>query len=97
MKVLVDLDVLKKTEWLTDEFTGWTGGRCPICGGYKRGGDGVLMRLHPGEFARHKKDCKLRLAIKSAGSNKACSRRVQGCGVKKYHSKNKVMVGRTRG
>ena len=29
--------------------------------------------------------------------NKACSRRVQGCGVKKYHSKNKVMVGRTRG
>lgn len=30
-------------------------------------------------------------------ANKACSRRVQGCGVKKYHPKNKVMVGRTRG
>ncbi len=29
--------------------------------------------------------------------NKACSRRVQGCGSKKYRSKNKVMVGRTRG
>ena len=32
-----------------------------------------------------------------AAANKACSRRVQGCGVNKYHSKNKVMVGRTRG
>lgn len=32
-----------------------------------------------------------------AAANKACSRRVQGCGVKKYHSKKKVMVGRTRG
>jgi len=35
--------------------------------------------------------------ISISAPNKACSRRVQGCGVKKYHSKNKVMVGRTRG
>lgn len=70
---------------MTDEFTGWTGGRCPCCGGYKRGGDGVLMRLHPGEFARHKKDCKLSIAIKSARANK----RVQADASPKSSRKNK--------
>jgi hypothetical protein len=40
-------------------------------------------------------DYDVQFIIKRA--NKACSRRVQGCGAKKYHSKNKVMAGRTRG
>lgn len=70
MEVLIDVEFLKKIEWLTDEFTGWTGGRCPCCDGYRRGGDGGFMRLHPGEFAGHKKDCKLYLAIKSERSKR---------------------------
>ena len=36
MEVLIDVDFLKKIEWETNEFTGWTGGRCPCCGGLVR-------------------------------------------------------------
>ena len=66
MKVLIDIEFLKKIEWLRDEFTGWTGGRCPCCGGYKYGGDDIIQRLHPGEFEGHKEDCELHIALTSS-------------------------------
>lgn len=65
MKVYVELEVLKKLEWIKDEFTGVTGGRCHICGGYKWGGPKGRNLLHPGEFEGHKEDCKLLIAIKN--------------------------------
>lgn len=39
-------------EWFQDEFTGVTGGRCLLCGGYK-----MNIALHPGEFAGHAPGC----------------------------------------
>jgi len=42
-------------------------------------------------------DGKIEPSTIMSAPNKAFTRRVQGCGVKKYHPKNKVMVGRTRG
>jgi hypothetical protein len=41
--------------------------------------------------------CEQGLSNNGTPPNTACSRRVQGCGTKKYHPKSKVMVGRTRG
>jgi len=63
VKVLIDTEVLEKLEWLQDEYTGVTGGRCHICGGYKWGGPKGWGLLHPGEFEGHKSDCKLALAL----------------------------------
>ena len=61
IKILIDVEVLRKLEWITDEFTGVTGGQCRICNGYKRD-----RSLRPGEFAGHTSDCALDIAIKSA-------------------------------
>ena len=61
MKVLIDVEVLKRLEWITDEFTGVTGGRCRICNGYKKD-----RNLHLGEFAGHASGCALDIAIKNA-------------------------------
>lgn len=58
-KVYIEREVLEKLEWITDEFTGVTGGQCRICGGYRRN-----RGLHPGEFAGHKPDCKLGIALR---------------------------------
>ncbi len=57
-KVAVSKEILEKLEWITDEFTGVTGGRCRICGGYK-----YDRRLHPGEFAGHASNCELGNAL----------------------------------
>ncbi len=51
---LISISVLQKLEWIKDEFTGATGGRCLICGGYKHD-----VGLRPGEFAGHKSTCEL--------------------------------------
>ena len=53
-KVLISIKTLMKLEWLTDEFTGCTMGRCKICGGYKYDCD-----LKDGEFVGHSPDCEL--------------------------------------
>lgn len=64
MNTLIDVDVLKKLEWIKDEFTGSTEGQCHICGGYKKGRMGGTNLLCDREFKGHKEDCKLWIAIK---------------------------------
>ena len=59
IKVTVSLKTLQKLEWIRDEFTGYTGGKCHICGGYR-----TPIGLKPGEFAGHTDRCELGQAIK---------------------------------
>ena len=66
MKVYVDIKVLQKLEWIADEFTGATGGRCHICGGYKWGGPKGRLLHHSGEFEGHTPDCELAIVIERA-------------------------------
>ena len=63
-KVLIDVDVLQKLEWIEDEFTGLTLGGCHICGGFKRGKIGEHNILRPGEFVGHTPDCPLGNALR---------------------------------
>ena len=63
-RVFINEDVLRRLEWICDEFTGVTGGKCHICGGYKRD-----MALRPGEFAGHAPNCELALALKKEGTD----------------------------
>jgi hypothetical protein len=66
-QALISISALQKLEWIRDEFTGATGGRCLICGGYKHD-----IGLHPGEFAGHKSTCELWRAIYCNTSDDVC-------------------------
>jgi len=57
--VVIEMALLRKLEYITDEFTRAAGGRCLICGGYRRDRD-----LHPGEWQGHTEACELGKALK---------------------------------
>jgi hypothetical protein len=51
---------------------------------------------NPSPFQDKINELLVKAGRKPVAPNKACSRRVQGCGAKVVKSKTKVMVGRTR-